>query len=151
MTSTRDMVGRILENVPQIKALGVRFRGFGPDASWIELELPYAERLVGFPETGVIAGGAIYTLMDNACGFSISAMRKAWVPTATIDLRIDYLKPATPQQTIVGRAECYKLTRRVAFVRGIAYHDDPERPIAHVTGTFYIAGEPIPLKRREDA
>jgi uncharacterized protein (TIGR00369 family) len=140
------IVRQILDNIPQIKALGARFLRFGP--SWIELELPYAPHLVGFPETGVVAGGAIYTLMDNACGFAVSAAKGGWVPTATIDLRIDYLKPATPGLTIIGRAEAYKLTRKIAFVRGTAYHDDPARAIAHVTGTFFIAGPPMSAAQR---
>jgi uncharacterized protein (TIGR00369 family) len=133
----RARIAQIISAVPQLVELGVIYGDHGE--GWLRLDLPYADKLVGYPETGVIAGGAIYTLMDTACGFSVSTKAKGFIPTATIDLRIDYLKPATPGLTIHGWAECYKLTRRVAFVRGVAYHDDRNRPIAHVTGTFMVS------------
>lgn len=120
--------------VPHLQALGIGFRDFGDD--WAELEMPYAPQLVAYPETGVIASGAIFSLMDSAAGFSVLVKRSRLEPHATLDLRCDYLRPAEPGKTVVGRAQCYKITRRVAFVRGIAHDGDPEHPIAHVTGTF---------------
>ena len=125
-----------VEAVPQLKALGVTFEALENGRAVVRL--PYDEKLVGFPDTGVIAGGAIYTLMDSVAGISVFAALGAYMPKATLDLRIDYLKPATPHQDIFGEARCYKLTRKVAFVRGRAHHGDPERPIAHITGTFFI-------------
>ncbi|MFX5578868.1 PaaI family thioesterase, partial [Acinetobacter baumannii] len=57
-------------------------------------------------------------------------------PHATLDLRIDYLRPASRGATVIGRGECYRLTRQIAFVRGQAHDGDPDDPIAHVAGTF---------------
>ena len=54
----------------------------------------------------------------------------------TLDLRVDYLRPAVPERTVIGRGECYRLTRSIAFVRGIAHDGDPDDPVAHVAGTF---------------
>ncbi len=65
--------------------------------------------------------------------------RDGWRPIATLDLRIDYMKPATPGKDLLARAECYKLTRNVAFVRGVAYHDDPSDPIATSVATFMLS------------
>ena len=55
---------------------------------------------------------------------------------ATLDLRVDYLRPATPGRRIVGRGECYGLTKSIAFVRGTAHDGDADDLVAHVTGTF---------------
>jgi acyl-coenzyme A thioesterase PaaI-like protein len=61
------------------------------------------------------------------------------VPIATLDLRIDYLRPAEAGRAVRCRASCYKQTRNVAFTRAVAFHDDPGDPIAHSVGTFMIS------------
>jgi len=104
--------------------------------------VPYDAKLVGNPATGVLHGGVITSLLDSASGAAVgSAMRAGgpWRPIATLDLRIDYMKPATPGRDLLARAECYKVTRNVAFVRGVAYHDDPADPIATTVATFMLS------------
>lgn len=130
----RRFIDRFMSAVPHLEALGIRFREAGPD--WAELHMPYAPQLVAYPETGVIASGTIFSLMDTAAGLSVLMKRGRMEPHATLDLRCDYLRPAEPGKTVIGRVECYKLTRRIAFVRGIAHDGDPGHPVAHVVGTF---------------
>lgn len=132
----KAFIGRFLGAVPHLAALGIRYRAHGPD--WAELEMPYAPQLVAYPETGVIASGAIFSLMDTASGLAVVMRMKELQPHATLDLRCDYLRPAEPGRTVIGRAECLKMTRRVAFVRGIAHDGDPDHPVAHVAGTFML-------------
>lgn len=130
----RRFVNKFMQAVPHLQALGIGFVASGHD--WAELQMPYAPQLVAYPETGVIASGAVFSLMDSAAGFSVLVAMGRIEPHATLDLRCDYLRPAEPGKTVIGRAECYKVTRRVAFVRGIAHDGDPAHPIAHVAGTF---------------
>jgi uncharacterized protein (TIGR00369 family) len=130
----RRFVDRFMSMVPHLQALGISYVGSGKD--WAELQMPYAPQLVAYPDSGVIASGAIFSLMDSAAGFSVVVARGRMEPHATLDLRCDYLRPARPGETVIGRAECYKVTKRVAFVRGIAHDGDPDHPIAHVAGTF---------------
>ena len=125
--------------VPHNTALGLRSVDCGPN--WATVELPYAEKLVGNPETGVLHGGAITSLLDGTCGIAIFLAMKNAPRIATIDLRIDYLSLATPGRSVLGRAECYKITHHVAFARAVAYHDDPNDPLANATGTFMIFHE----------
>lgn len=134
----RRFVDKFMTAVPHLNALGIGFVDSGPD--WAELQMPYAPQLVAYPDSGVIASGAIFSLMDSAAGMSVLMKRGRLEPHATLDLRCDYLRPAEPGKTVVGRAECYKITRRVAFVRGIAHDGDPAHPIAHVAGTFMFTG-----------
>ncbi len=112
---------------------GIEYVGHGK--GWAELRMPYDERLASDAATGILASGPIFTLMDMATGMSIWLLREKFAPQATLDLRIDYLRPATPGKTVFGRGECYRLTKSVAFVRGQAHDGDPEQPIAHVAGT----------------
>jgi len=58
---------------------------------------------------------------------------------ATIDLRIDYMRPATPGRDVQCEAHCYKLGKNVAFVRATVYEDAPENPIAHAASAFLIS------------
>ena len=115
-------------------AIGIGYRAHGPD--WAELELPYDERLIGNVDTGVIASGPILSMMDMATSLAVWLRADAFVAHATLDLRVDYLRPATPGKTVIGRGECYRLTRSIAFVRGQAHDGDPDDPLAHVAGTF---------------
>lgn len=117
-------------------ALGIAYHAHGPD--WVELSMPYAPHLVGMPESGIIASGPIISLMDMATSIAIWVRLGHFRHQATLDLRVDYLRPARPEQILYGRGECYGLTRSVGFVRGIAHDGDPENPVAHVTGTFIV-------------
>ena len=125
------------EAVPHNRALGIEIVEVGD--AWSLYRLPYDEKLVGNPETGVIHGGAITALLDASCGSAAFNALPTPQPIATLDLRIDYLAPATPHQDVFARSSCYKVTRNVAFVRAVAYHTDEADPIASAAGTFMIA------------
>lgn len=115
-------------------ALGIAYGAHGED--WVELVLPYSERLIGVERTGVIASGPIISLMDMATSIAIWTRRGRFSHQATLDMRVDYLRPAMPGQAVIGRGECYRITRTIAFVRGVAHDGEPTDPLAHVTGTF---------------
>lgn len=119
--------------------LGLRYIGHGDD--WAELAIDYDERLVGDEATGVLASGPILALMDMATSLSIWTRQKRFRAQATLDLRIDYIRPARPGQAVIGRGECYRVTRSVAFVRGQAHDGDPADPIAHVAATYMFTGQ----------
>jgi uncharacterized protein (TIGR00369 family) len=126
-----------VEHVPHNKALGMEVVEM--EREHCVFRLPYAPKLVGNPDTGVIHGGVITALLDAASGASVFASMSSWVPIATLDLRIDYLRPAEPNRDVHARATCYRMTRNVAFTRAVAYHDDPADPIASSVGTFMLS------------
>ena len=115
-------------------AVGILYHDHGDD--WVELALPWRAELVGMPETEVLASGPIVSMMDMATSLAVWMRLGAFRPQATLDLRVDYLRPAVPGRTVIGRGTCYRVTRSVAFVRGIAHDGDPDDPVANVTGTF---------------
>jgi uncharacterized protein (TIGR00369 family) len=132
-----ESINRFLtDSVPHNRELGLHVVELGAEEA--TMRLPYAEKLVGNPETGVLHGGAVTTLIDATCGISVFMKMKRMARIATLDLRIDYLHPATPGKDLLARAECYKLTRAVAFVRALAHHGYPDDPVASAQGTFII-------------
>ncbi|MCI0573977.1 MAG: PaaI family thioesterase [Myxococcaceae bacterium] len=130
-----------VEGIPHNAALGLKLVDVGPAPGQATMVLPYDEKLVGNPETGVLHGGAVTTLMDAACGTAVFLSLPSLMRVATLDLRIDYLHPARPGQALTAEAECYKLTRQVAFVRALAHHGDPSDPVAHAAGTFILTAD----------
>ena len=118
------------------RALGLEYRDSGKN--WAELALPWREELVGVPESGVLASGAIVSLVDTASGTSVWVTLDRFIPIVTVDLRLDYLRPALKGETIVARCECVKLTKRVAFVRGAAHGGNEARPIARSAAPFML-------------
>jgi uncharacterized protein (TIGR00369 family) len=120
--------------------LGMRYHGHGSD--WVELALPWREDLAGISGSGVLASGPIISLMDNATSMSVWARTGQFRPQVTVDLRVDYMRAAVPGRTVIGRGECYKVSRSIAFVRGTAYDADMADPVAHVTGTFMVIEAP---------
>ena len=114
--------------------IGLRYVGHGQD--WAELAIDYDEKLVGDAATGVLASGPILALMDMATSMSIWIKQQRFRAQATLDLRVDYIRPATPGKPVIGRGECYRVTSSIAFVRGVAHDGDAADPVANVTGTF---------------
>ena len=116
--------------------LGMLYHAHG--TNWVELALPWREDLVGIADSGVLASGPIISLMDNATSMAVWTLRGPFQPQVTVDLRVDYMRAAVPGKTVIGRGECYKLTRSIAFVRGVAHDGDINDPVAHVAGTFMV-------------
>lgn len=128
-----------IDALPHARALGMDLQSVGEGKA--EIAMPYAEHLIGDPDTGVIHGGAISALMDTCAGAAVMSHEKSGGSTATLDLRIDYMRSATPGETITARAECYHVTRTVAFIRATAHDARADMPVATATGAFTIEGK----------
>lgn len=123
----------IAEHYGHGAALGYKYQDHGED--WVEMSLPFRPEIVGVPETGILASGAIISLVDACGGAAVWQKMGKFEPIATVDLRLDYLRPALAGDTLLARCECYRVTKSIAFVRGKAFIDE-ERVVANVVGTY---------------
>ena len=130
----RRIHGGFFHAIPHARELGLEVLDMG--AGWGLLKIPYRADLVGNPRTGVLHGGVLTSLIDSACGLAVFCRLPRMEAIATLDLRIDYLKPASIGEDLFARAECYRLTRQIAFVRSVAYQRDPQQPVATSLATF---------------
>jgi uncharacterized protein (TIGR00369 family) len=136
MTDTLKIARTFMSALPHSKALGMQITALGDGRATVTM--PWDARFVGDPVTGVIHGGAVSALMDTASGAAVMCHPTGPQGTATLGLRIDYMRPASSGQSVTARAECYHVTKSVAFVRVTATDDDETRPVAMATGTFTI-------------
>ena len=135
--SKARVVRDFMEALPFSKALQMQMEEMGDGRAVISM--PYSKELVGDPATGVIHGGAVSALMDTCGGAAVMSHPQTTSATATLDLRIDYMRPAKPGDRITARAHCYHVTRSVAFIRAEAFDADMDRPVAAATGAFTVA------------
>ncbi|MBC5762953.1 PaaI family thioesterase [Ramlibacter albus] len=126
---------------PYSRELGLRLHKVEPD--WCVIAVNPDGRVVGNLATGVVHGGVVTALLDSCYGLAIFVRMNVLRAMATLDLRIDYLKAATPGREIYGGAVCYKLGHELAFVRGAAYHESPDDPIATSSAIFMFTGGPV--------
>lgn len=134
MADMTKQAGQFIQALPHAKALGLELEELS--AGTAVISMPYSEDIIGDPKTGVVHGGAVSALLDTCCGAAVMSHPSNPAGTATIDLRIEYLRAATPGQRIKASATCYHVTRSVAFVRATAMDENEEVPVAMATGTF---------------
>lgn len=131
-----DIAEHMARVVPHAAALGLEIVSM--EAARGAMRVPWREDLVGDPETAVIASGVVTALLDHVCGLAVNAAGQVAFPIATLDLRIDYMRPAAPRAGITAEAHCYKLTRSIAFVRAEAWDADRSDLVATAQAAFIL-------------
>ena len=139
MSDQIKIAKQFMAAIPHVADLGMEVVAIENGEATITM--PYDERLIGDPDTGVIHGGAVAALMDSCCGAAVMSHPSNPSGTATIDLRVDYMRAATPGQALSTTATCYHMTKSVAFVRATAVDEDTENPVAMATAAFTVEGK----------
>jgi uncharacterized protein (TIGR00369 family) len=138
-----DTYGAWMRQLPHQLAIG--FELIELTTAYAIGRIPYRLEFVGNPMTGVVHGGIVTTLLDTVGGAAVIGRYGAPIVMATLDLRIDYLRPSRPRHDLLARVECYKLTRNVAFTRGVAYDAAIDDPLASMSATYMLH---TPTQRR---
>lgn len=121
---------------PYAKALGMRYVSSSPNHG--EILLPWREDLVGQGGSDILAPGVLTALIDHVCGLAIMATFGFEARPATLDLRIDHMRPAAPRAAITAAAHCYKATRTIAFLRAEAWDVSRDDLVATAQAAFIL-------------
>ncbi|GGC71845.1 PaaI family thioesterase [Chelatococcus reniformis] len=131
------MQRHIAGGTPHAKAIGMTLEKAARGHAW--LTLPYQSMFVGDNRTGVMHGGVITALLDHTAGAAVQVTQPIKAAIATLDLRIDYMKPAVSGVAVHAHAHCYKMTKNIAFVRATAYQNGEDDLIANSVATFMLS------------
>lgn len=101
-------------------------------------DLPFDPRLVGDREANTLHEGPITTLIDTICGSVALTVMDEPRRTATLDLRIDFLRRPAPATGLRCEAQIMSLDEHIATIRGTVHEGDPARPVAVATATFAV-------------
>lgn len=132
----REFAPMMVSHTPYAVALGMKYISSSPERG--SILLPWREDLVGADGSDILAPGAVTALIDHTCGLAIMAGFGMSASPATLDLRIDHLRPARPRTDVTCSAHCYKATRTIAFLRADAWDTSPDDLIATAQAAFIL-------------
>lgn len=131
---TIERLQRYLDNSPFIAFMRMRAKAVEPEKETVVLELPMRSEFERGRGTGQYHGGVIATFIDVAGDFAVALVVGGPVPT--INLRVDYLRPAT-HTSLTATARVRRAGRTVGVV-DIDVHDDGGKLVAVGRGTYSV-------------
>lgn len=136
MEPSERLVELFEQLIPFNKTLGMKVDDIG-DGTCV-IRVPARAEHIGNFVLPAIHGGVLSALADSAGGLAVFTRLDDRHSCATLDLRIDYLRPARADQDLVARAEVVRLGNRVAVVNVDIFHPEDERPLAQVRAAYNV-------------
>ena len=134
----REIARRFTNAIPHNHAIGLTLVDAGPPV--VRTRLAYREAFLGNVEAGLWHTAIATTAADSSCGLAVFLAVPSLEAVATLDLRMDYLRPAVAGRDLEVEASCHHVTRHMAFVTALLHQGDPDRPTARCTATFMRTG-----------
>jgi len=132
-TTYLDAVRRPGQTVNNLFAfLGIEVDAIEPERA--VLRLPYRPELT--QGAGLVAGGVLATLLDEAMAHAVLGGNAPGQRTTTVDLSVSYLRAARPGADLICEARVVKRGGRVLFVEAVAESDG--REAARATASFLL-------------
>ena len=151
MSAPPNDLAAMIAKIPNDRLLGVRPELRGDE---LTLVLPFSETLIGNPLLPALHGGAVGAFMELAAVAQLAINSPGNTPghtpgnapgaaalPKTIDISVDYLRSARPQDTF-ARARVVKVGRRIANVSVEAWQAERTAPIASLRGHFLMPSSP---------
>lgn len=127
--------------IPHSAVLGLELVDFQRDTAIARV--PYRPEMVGNPRSGAIHGGVLTTLIDQTSGTAVFCTLPEPESVATLDLRIDYLRSPQTGVALLARAQCYRVTPNICFVRCDAYQEGDDVLVATSVSSFMRTGSKL--------
>lgn len=116
---------------PHQEHVGLRITG--AEAGHVELEwLPQAHIC---NRAGIVHGGYLAIVLDDAAGLAAASLGERFVPMLTMDLRIEYIRPALPDQPYRSLGSIVHAGRTRVIADG-RVEDAEGRVLARASGSF---------------
>ena len=133
---TPEILTRLAEEwIPFNRTLGLRALRVGRGE--VLFEIPFRDDLIGDPMRRALHGGVLSMLADTAGGFAVwSALDDARSRISTIDLRVDYLRPAVSPR-FEAHARVIRLGSRLANTQ-MEFFADNGQLLATGAGAYVI-------------
>lgn len=132
-----DLNRKFVARTPHMREVGARISAV--DSARGSMAMPARPEAVGDPLRGLLHPGALTVLADSVCGLAVGASLTERAPYATLDLRMDFLRPAGLGPDLQCDAHCYRITRQVAFVRAEVWQDRRDLPVAVAQASFMLS------------
>jgi len=109
------------------------------DREGVQIRMPFNPDFCIDEEGTILHGGVLTALLDSAFGLANFLAIDDVETMATLDLRVDYLRPATSRADVMVSADCYRQTRHIAFGAGEIWFDNGNKEnVARGTAAFAI-------------
>ncbi|MCJ2166024.1 MULTISPECIES: PaaI family thioesterase [unclassified Pseudodesulfovibrio] len=117
---------------PLFAFLGIQVKTIEPDRA--VLCLPFRPELM--QGGGLVAGGILATLLDEAMAHAVLGGNRPDQRTTTVNLSVSYLRPVHCGQDLTCEARVAKRGSRMLFVEATALAD--QREVARAAGSFLL-------------
>lgn len=94
---------------------------------------------------GVTHGGMLAVMLDWAMGVTSRTVLD-FNQTPTVDMQIQYLKPAPLGIKLYIRAKINSRSKRMAFLTAKAWTESEEEPVTMASGVYYLREEHLRLE-----
>lgn len=85
---------------------------------------------------GILHGGIITAMLDNACGLLASSLHQRWTPT--LSLHVDFIRPANIHDQLLVTASFVSTGRHVLRLHGLLTNEKSGKTIAACSATFFV-------------
>ena len=131
------LINVVETQIPMAKFIGVKVLEIND--GYVKLHFPYKEEFIGDPRSKRLHGGYTATAIDLAGGVAaMTYMTSKEDDVATIDMRIDYLRPGQAKDIVAEGKVISRRRRTIVTDMHIYHNDDVTKIIAAGRGVFAI-------------